>query len=190
MSCHRPGPGALFFGVILSYCWHFRGLATNTRIARQAPWLFVAGGIMLLPAFLFDLEHTPWLHVSGLTVIYLGSGTLLLAMLYTRMPDSRAIRGLATIGTFSYSIYLWHMPVQQWLIPIIEGVIDVRLHWYAYAAVYLVGSMVVGIEACRVIEYPMLRVRDRLYPVEPLDRRGVTSNKRGMVHTAGCEAIG
>src|SRR5947207_4090393 len=131
-----------------------------------------------------------WIPVAGRTLFYLGSGALLLAMLYTPMPETRAVRGLAMIGTFSYSIYLWHMPVQQWLIPIIEGVIDAPLHWYAYAAVYLVGSMVVGIEACRMIEYPMLRVRDRLYPVEPRDRRGLTSNERvraaeRVVPTAG-----
>jgi peptidoglycan/LPS O-acetylase OafA/YrhL len=157
---------ALFFGVILSYCWHFKGLASNTRIARRARWLFAASLFLLMPAFLFDIEHTPWLHVSGLTVVYLGSGTLLLAMLYTRMPDSRAIRGLATIGSFSYSIYLWHMPVHRWLIAIIERVNGAPLPWSAYATVYLVGSVVVGIVASIVIEYPVLRLRDRLYPAD------------------------
>ena len=135
---------------------------------------------MLLPAYLFDLEHTPWLHVSGLTVVYLGSGALLQAMLYTQMPDSRAIRGLAAIGTFSYSIYLWHMPVHRWLIAITERVNGAPLQWSAYAAVYLVGSVVVGIIASIVIEYPVLRLRDRLYPAGPRVRRSVTSNDQEM----------
>jgi peptidoglycan/LPS O-acetylase OafA/YrhL len=165
---------SLFFGVLLSYCWHFKGLATHTWLARRSFWLFGIGVSLLLPAFLFQ-QRTTWIPVAGLTLFYLGSGALLLAMLYTPMPDTRAVRGLASIGTFSYSIYLWHMPVQQWLIPIIEGIINTPLHWYAHAAVYLVGSVVVGIEACRVIEYPMLRLRDRLYPADTRDRGSVTS---------------
>jgi peptidoglycan/LPS O-acetylase OafA/YrhL len=156
----------LFFGVLLSYGWHFKGLATNTWLARRSACLFAVGVILLSPAFLFELEHTTWIPVAGLTVFYLGSGALLLAMLYMRVPDSSVVRCLATVGTFSYSIYLWHMPVQLWLIPIIEAIIGVPLHWYAYAAVYLVGALLLGIEAGRLIEYPVLRVRDRLYPAD------------------------
>jgi len=169
---------SLFFGVLLSYCWHFKGLATHTWLARRSTWLFGIGVSLLLPAFLFP-QRTTWIPVAGLTLFYLGSGALLLAMLYSRIPDTRAVRGLASIGAFSYSIYLWHMPVQQWVIPVIEGVIDMPMGWYAYAAVYLVGSVVVGIQACRVIEYPMLRLRDRLYPAD--QRHGsVTSSNSPM----------
>jgi peptidoglycan/LPS O-acetylase OafA/YrhL len=166
----------LFFGVLLSYCWHFKGLATNEWLARRSAWLFGAGVILLLPAFMFEHERTPWIPVAGLTVFYLGSGALLLAMLYTPMPDSRAVQCLATVGTFSYSIYLWHLPVQIWLIPMIEGAIGAPLHWYAYAAVYLVGAMLLGIEAGRLIEYPALRIRDRLYPAE-VPRCGLTTKQ-------------
>jgi peptidoglycan/LPS O-acetylase OafA/YrhL len=172
---------ALFFGVLLSYCWHFKGLATNTRIANRARWLFAAGVLLLMPAFLFELEHTPWLPVAGLTAFYIGSGALLLAMLYTHIPDLRAIRGMATVGTFSYSIYLWHLPVLKWLVPIVHRVNGAPLNWYVYAAVYLAGSVVVGIIASLVIEYPALRLRDRLYPADARSRgRSETSSQRDM----------
>src|SRR5205814_8303778 len=51
---------ALFFGVLLSYHWHFKGLASNKWLAHRTPWLFGAGAMLLLPAFLFEVEHTTW----------------------------------------------------------------------------------------------------------------------------------
>src|SRR4029450_1644184 len=100
----------------------------------------------------------------GLTGFYLGSGAILLSMLYLKIPDNRLTRSLGAIGMFSYSIYLWHMPVETWAVPIVETVFKTHVNWVAYAAIYLFGAIAVGILTAKAIEYPLLRVRDRLFP--------------------------
>ena len=155
---------SLLFGVLISYYWHFKELSDRTRLSRLAPFLFVVGAIMLAPAFIFPLERTKWISVLGLTTFYIGSGALLLGMLYIDIPDSYLVRCLAGIGTFSYSIYLWHMPVHEWGIRIARKLAGAPLNWFAYAGIYLAGAIVVGIVASKIVEYPVLRVRDRLYP--------------------------
>ena len=60
---------SLFFGVLLSYCWHFKGLATHTWLARRSTLLFGIGVSLLLPAFLFQ-QRTMWIPVAGLTLFF------------------------------------------------------------------------------------------------------------------------
>lgn len=153
---------SLLFGVVLSYGWHFHGLDRSARLIRAVPLLYALGAILVVPAFLFPLETTPWLSSYGLTFLYMGCGALLLAMLHTPMQGSRATRVVAAIGACSYSIYLWHLAVAFWLIPAVEHMVGGQLPWMVYALTYLTGANVVGVLAAKVIEYPMLRIRDRV----------------------------
>jgi peptidoglycan/LPS O-acetylase OafA/YrhL len=154
---------SLLFGVLLSHAWHLGGLRERTWLARAAPALALGGVALLAPAFVFKLETTPWLPVVGLTGIYLGAGMLMLAMLAI---DPRRLRWLAPLthaGRDSYSIYLWHMPVLFWGVGALvrsHGPLD----WRLYAVLYLSGALVVGIAMARLIEIPVLHLRDRLYP--------------------------
>jgi peptidoglycan/LPS O-acetylase OafA/YrhL len=71
-----------------------------------------------------------------------------------------AWRPLAVVGAYSYSIYLWHIPVRffglAWLPrdaePLTRG------------AAYLALSIVIGILAAWLIEGPFLALRNRLFP--------------------------
>lgn len=155
---------SLFFGVLLSYGWQYRDWATNPRMRQSRTLLLLAGMTSLIPAFVFPIEANRLMTVFGLTLFYLGSGGILLGMLYSDMPDSRLVGAIAGIGAFSYSIYLWHMPVQTWGIPMVERLLGYPLSWPSYALVYLLGAIGVGIAAAHVVEYPTLRLRDRLYP--------------------------
>ena len=155
---------SLLFGVLISYYWHFKKLSENTALSRHRLSLFMIGTALLSPAFIFPLKQTRWLPVFGVTLFYIGSGAILLALLYTHIPHSRVMIGLAKIGAFSYSIYLWHLPVLEWGIPMAEKWVGAPLNWFIYAGVYLVGSIVVGIATAKMIEYPALVLRDRLYP--------------------------
>jgi peptidoglycan/LPS O-acetylase OafA/YrhL len=155
---------SLLFGVVLAYYWHFRSLATSSWLAKKRRLLIICGLAMLLPAFVFPLENTPWITATGLTVFYLGSGALLIGTLASDIRLSPLTAALSTIGTFSYSIYLWHMPVRLWGVGLIEGLIGKTLGWFPSAAVYLFGSIIVGIIAAKAIELPLLKIRNRLFP--------------------------
>ena len=56
------------------------------------------------------------------------------------------------------------MPVQVWGISIVEKLLGTSLNWFAYAGIYIAGAVIVGVLAAKIVEYPVLRIRDRLYP--------------------------
>lgn len=154
---------SLFFGVLISYFWHFRNLSDNKFLNRNKLLLGISGVMLLLPAFVFELEENHWIGVIGLPMFYLGSGFLLLFFLKTDFSKIPFAKSVAYIGTFSYSIYLWNMPVQKWLTKAAANLTGIE-NWYFYFAVYILGTFLIGIGMSKIIEYPFLKIRNRYFP--------------------------
>jgi len=155
---------SLFFGVLISYIYH-RQPVDFLATARRWRWAFFLAGILLLsPAFIFPVESTPFIFTAGLTEFYLGSGCLLAGLLGMELPRTRLVAAAAYVGSHSYSIYLWHGGVQQWLTLFVTRVVLRTDNWFVGAAVYLIGSVVVGILLALAVEFPVLRLRDRWFP--------------------------
>jgi peptidoglycan/LPS O-acetylase OafA/YrhL len=162
---------ALLFGVTLSYLFHFRkdvfGRVSNWR------WLPLASGLAILPSVLYPQERY-FIHTVGFTLLYLGFGGLLLTVL--RRPwtprgrlASLAMAQLAAMGSFSYSIYLWHAVIADWGRKAMRSLaaFDPRvLAWYDAANfyIYVAVSIAVGILMAKLVEMPTLAWRDRLFP--------------------------
>jgi peptidoglycan/LPS O-acetylase OafA/YrhL len=154
---------SLLFGVVLSYYWHFepRRLAFVAR-ARLA----VLPGCLLLvaPSFFLELGH-PFMHTLGFTCLYVGFGGALLAALSGPLPAGvarRPLRALAAVGAHSYSIYLWHYPVLSTGLPLARRLLG-PLPYAAEVALGVAGSLAVGVGMSRLIEAPVVRLRDRLF---------------------------
>jgi peptidoglycan/LPS O-acetylase OafA/YrhL len=164
---------ALFFGVLLSYFWHFYPLRFRALLYPWRRWLIVAGALLFLPAFVFPVESTPFLYTGGLTLFYLGGGALLVGLLLAPIPVNAVTRFLAFLGARSYSVYLWHLPVIVWGIPSLEMVVGGRLPFVVRAALYVAGSFAFGVLMAKLVENPALALRDRLFPArstEPPER--------------------
>lgn len=144
---------SLGFGVLLSYCRYYYPLLFGRF---QNRWLLLPGIMALVPCFVFELETTPFIYTIGFTLNYIGSGMILLAVIGTS-PKSIISSAVAFLGARSYSLYLWHIPVQlaAWRI---------SSNWYLYAVVYLIGSIIVGIGMNVVVETPLLKIRDFFFP--------------------------
>jgi len=71
---------------------------------------------------------------------------------------------LLVIGQYSYSIYLLHIPVQLAIQALFIKVLGHEPHFVIIATCYLFGSLILGIAFARLIELPMLNLRDRLFP--------------------------
>jgi hypothetical protein len=56
------------------------------------------------------------------------------------------------------------MPVARWGTPFVERLLSEHYNWFVYAAVFLLGSIAFGIAMAIVTEFPVLRMRDRLFP--------------------------
>lgn len=164
---------SLFAGVAIAYACHFHADWFRRTFHARRGMLIVAGTLMLAPAFLLNIEQNPLLYTGGLTFFYLGSAALLIGVLMCELPDHWSIRTLAAIGTFSYSIYLWHMPVSDWGMPLVERIAGTTLPFGVKVVLYMAGSVAIGIGMARLIEVPMLRLRDRWFPAkaEALNQR-------------------
>jgi peptidoglycan/LPS O-acetylase OafA/YrhL len=155
---------SLFFGVAISYAYHFHTRRFVESLSPWRPWLTIGGTVLLTPAFLFQLETTPFIYTVGLTLFYLGSGMLLVGALLSGLPRSGILVLMATLGAYSYSIYLWHMPMSEWGVPLVEWAFGTSLGFGVSTAVYLIGSLAFGVVMAKIVEVPALRLRDHWFP--------------------------
>jgi peptidoglycan/LPS O-acetylase OafA/YrhL len=154
---------SLFFGVLISYFYHFYP-DLFLRFARRFKVPLASVGVLLLsPAFIFPLQ-SPFIYTWGLTLFYIGSGCLLVASVATNVPKNKFTASAAYIGSHSYSIYLWHLAVAFWIIPRVASCIGGHWSWPLYAASYFVLSLGVGVAMALLIEFPTLKMRDRFFP--------------------------
>lgn len=166
---------SLFLGVLLAYWRHFCPDLFDA-LARQRRLLLVSGMLLVLPMAYLLLKQ-PFVHTVGYTMLSLGYACLLVLFVSTRPGEgtlgkwleSRTAQGLAYIGTFSYSIYIWHLdfvmhPIQKmcfdgWL----RG-LPPTVRWPVVMGVYWVAAIGLGIVMAKVIERPALALRNRLFP--------------------------
>ena len=149
----------LLFGVTLSYyrVFHprvFERISTSIGV--------LPAGMIAMATLMIAPVENPLVHTLGFTVVFLGFGLLLSrAVDFTPGPyTSTVIRSLANIGIYSYSIYLWHVPVMRfahYLQP------NAGLRYFGLA---MTLAIVWGIIAAKLIELPVLAFRDRIFPAK------------------------
>jgi len=152
---------SLFFGVYLSYLWNLRGLAESEFLKNNKTLIGLSGIACFLPVFVFELNDTAWMFTIGLTMLYLGGGFLMLALLKSDFKGNVILHRVADIGKYSYSIYLWNLPVHFWLMKYTNLAAE---NWFLYAFLYWSGTFILGIGTAKLVEYPVLRLRDKIMP--------------------------
>jgi peptidoglycan/LPS O-acetylase OafA/YrhL len=159
---------ALALGVVLAYFYHFKRQALLEWAERWRIRLCVIAITLVAPAVFLTIEESRYMQTVGLTAVYCGFGSLLLVALscgWTTGGWSRPLKkACALIGLNSYSIYLWHMPVERWGLPLL-GRLGVPIGRYpVLVAGYFAVSVACGLVMAKVVEFPVLAFRDRLFP--------------------------
>ncbi|HXN21361.1 MAG TPA: acyltransferase [Candidatus Dormibacteraeota bacterium] len=164
---------SLFFGVLLGYLYHFRPIVLERLMvpAKNRAVIAVVSAMLLSFAYFYS-RGDKFFATVGYSFIYLGLGGVLLLSLYVHgaLPGqlarvaARIGNSLAYVGMYSYSIYLWHGPCAAWLPGFVRRVVHSPTGRYGRFGVYFAGSIVVGIAMSKLIEYPILRLRDRFFP--------------------------
>lgn len=154
---------ALAFGVLISCLFQLHGEKLKNKLRAHAPLVTAFGALLILPTALGGYE-SKLLYTAGLTALYMGWGLILaVCMCYEYQTKNKIIATLALIGTFSYSIYLWHKPFSGlcWL-P--SSVWPGHLNEWGRMAVFFIASFAVGIGMSKLVEYPTLKLRDKWFP--------------------------
>jgi peptidoglycan/LPS O-acetylase OafA/YrhL len=156
---------ALAFGVLLSYAFYFRR-SQLAWVERHRVFLVAGAVAALVPTFLVDVRYSRYVLTLGLTINYLAFGAVVIV---AALAGARAslrnwlLAGIATLGSYSYSVYLWHMPAKR-ILSLVR-----RRGWISWPypvelALFFVLTFCLGIAMARLIEFPVLRLRDRFCP--------------------------
>jgi peptidoglycan/LPS O-acetylase OafA/YrhL len=157
---------SLFFGVFLSYLFHFHTARFLEFSKRYAKLMVALATPILLVPFIVPLS-SPYFTTIGFTMLSLASGGLLCAMLTLDLPERRIFFLVSKIGSHSYSIYLWHIPVSTMVLPYLFK--DLKYpNWFLWFTLYITLSCVIGVIITRCIEFPILAYRNRHFPARRL----------------------
>jgi peptidoglycan/LPS O-acetylase OafA/YrhL len=162
---------SLFAGVLLGYLHNFR--PDILRKAMSQPYrypLSIVSVACLAPAIFLE-QGNPIVYTIGFSLLYIGFGIVLLLALYPEkvppcgrpltVPSFRLAAIVAELGTYSYTVYLWHVPMAM-----VFGAIAGRfpaLNPLILHALYFGTSIAIGVLAAQLIERPILRMRDRIF---------------------------
>jgi peptidoglycan/LPS O-acetylase OafA/YrhL len=138
---------ALFAGVALGYVFHFR---SNVFHEMSRWWLLPLGLLLLIPLFLLR-------YLIYLPCVLTCNTLAFVCLLWWIMPRERIrVRWIEWVGTYSYSIYLWHLPFMIFFRPL-----GSHLVWFA---LYLAASIGMGYYMSTFVEIRALWARDKYFP--------------------------
>lgn len=147
------------FGVLLSYYHQFH--PKDFAKLGSYPWLTVCAAVALVApnVFLPLYSRVAYMTTLNISVVFVACSMIVAVVMARPLPDARIVRLLAYLGKHSYSIYLVHCP----LLVFGEGFLK-TLHPAVAFSIYVPLSLGLGVLLAKLIEFPMLRIRDRLYP--------------------------
>jgi peptidoglycan/LPS O-acetylase OafA/YrhL len=143
----------LFFGVLLSYWYHYKPQFKTICVKYKR--LLIAGSLLLLSPGVFLDQYSIWMYTFGLTSLYLGAGVLISVFVCNGVPVNMFTRVLGGMGVFSYSIYLWHPVVLEFILPSY-----IPINSWLGVLLYFILSIALGILLAKLIEFPCLKLRD------------------------------
>ncbi len=139
---------ALLIGVAISYLYRFER-DRFYRISRS-PWLFASLPLLFVPAF--ALSGT--MSVLSLSTILLANALGFGLLLIFAVSSNLRFKPVAFVGQHSYSIYLWHVvPLAYFASKPVTA--------FRFGANMLL-AVAMGIIMARIVEFPALKLRERL----------------------------
>ncbi len=159
---------SLFFGTLLSYFYHFHQIRLAEFVNDNKNALRIGSFILLLPCIIF-WDYDPQMTTWGFSSLYLGFGGVLLLSIYSKNNYPKFLQKIygltASMGLYSYGIYIIHWTLIWWFILPNGGYLD--SHYPVKLLVfflYLGATFFCGWALSKTIEIPFLALRDRLFP--------------------------
>ncbi len=153
----------ILYGVMLAILYHYK----PEVFRRMQAWRWLWVGVLAVTLIFLRVADPskPWM--ASLSWDYANAMGVALLMLLYRHREGRsrpaAYRFVAWIGLYSYGIYLWHVSV-IWPVKAEAQ----RLHGWISVAWVALAPMILGIPLgiffTKLVEFPALKLRDRLFP--------------------------
>jgi peptidoglycan/LPS O-acetylase OafA/YrhL len=182
---------SLLFGVILSYILYAHREAFEKLVRFRVPLLLATLGGIVFGLYNGDATRAMWSFGYTLNYLSLGSLMLLVYGYEGRATRTFLYKAVALIGVYSYGIYLWHLSVRE---PLAKFMMHVApgVRWGTLMVSQYAAAIILGVVVTKAIEFPMLRLRERLVPRGPAqlppdvaDSRVADSKPRSDPHHAG-----
>lgn len=166
---------SLFFGVLISYVYHYHAALFN-YISTYRTQLLVASLIVITPFCLLVQQEHRVIYTLGYSLLYAAYGAILIFLItaprsggsWLRIRESYLVRLIAWIGTYSYSIYLWHyyiaIALSKPAARVLLNPINPDLRLALVAVFFVVTSVILGVILGKAVEIPMLHLRERMFP--------------------------
>jgi peptidoglycan/LPS O-acetylase OafA/YrhL len=160
---------SLFWGVFLAALYHLKS-AWFASLSSYRMLLAVAGFLLISPMMFLSIETSLFVSTWGYSLLYLGYGCLVVAAVSggEAASSSPLRRLLAFVGASSYSIYLWHWHLAYPFKPLASvlhlSVVSPSLNWLLLMSLYVATAIIAGWFMGRLVEVPMLKFRDRVFP--------------------------
>jgi peptidoglycan/LPS O-acetylase OafA/YrhL len=159
---------ALMFGVLISYLYSYKREALSKFVERRM--ILIASISPVLIALPLVVSNQKFGFSVGLSLLSLGfSGVLLIFLLspgtvrsVEKIMSRPGFQAVATIGFYSYSIYLFHLFAKNFILGAITQAVS--LHTGIQFFLYIILAITSGIVATSLIEIPFLRMRDKFFP--------------------------
>lgn len=155
---------SLMFGVLLSYFYHWHPHKLKTLVRRFELPILITSFALLVPLVFYGF-NSAYFSTIGYSVNYLAFGGILLVAV-VRSEDfekSRILRGIAVVGADTYSIYLWHMFAKRAL-SFARKNAGVPIPYPLELVAFIALSVIIGVGMARLVERPVLRLRDSIVP--------------------------
>ncbi len=153
---------AIFYGVMLAILFHCR--PDTFRRMQQPRWLWITAIVGALAFLRFHGSH-PWTEAIKIDMSDL-IGVSSFMLVYRHHSQKHRIwpyRLIAWIGLYSYGIYLWSVAVLRFAAGLAHRLPHPFDKLFLAIGVPIAG-VGIGIVMTKLVELPMLRVRDSLFP--------------------------
>lgn len=160
---------SLCAGVVVAFVYHYHH-ATFEKLLRASRW-WLACGLALVIAALSRGITGAWVAALVPAGLYVGFAAIIIGML--GQPEARFSRAgwriVAAIGYYSYSIYLFHVPIGYAAVNSYSErpfamTLTFATRWSIGTILYMAISIAMGVLVSRCIELPALALRERVIP--------------------------
>lgn len=166
----------LLMGALLAYCTHFE--PSRLAALRRHPRITTLTGIALAaPMMVLTPDRSAWTAGAGLAVMYIGFALVVAGIVFLEKEKITAqsarvgipLRLLSWVGFFSYGIYLWHVDLAQTPMKKLAEILGRttlpnEMVWAVSTTAYVAMAVLAGALMSRLIELPVLALRDRWFP--------------------------